>query len=291
MGTDAQATSMRGFVIALKAVPASLRMGQKCLAAGRRHGWDMELFDAFHGLAGRDWLQQRGYPLLQPGAPHYNDTLFMQNHACRDGRPGTLMTPGMMGSIASHTALWELCLELGQPIAIFEHDAQPTAAPPQADFEHCLVLGPEPQIMTDHGTLVQPIDPAGAAVQPLHFLLHNRQGRRCLPLAACYALSPAGAAAMLADTRRWGGAPIDVQVRHGVVNLQVLARPVCTFQEGYRYNPSLTNDKSERFLGGSTWRWNLRRLVFAMRGLSRPLRRALGLPVKSDRNRQKRPDA
>ena len=255
---------MKGWVIALREVAVSSKLGDAVVASGRRHGWDIERFDAFLGFAGRDWLNERGYSWLRKDAPHYTPEFLERKCVENESWPPSAPA-GMLGGIASHMALWERCVESGEPIAIFEHDAELIASPPTVDFEDCLVLGPTIELMEKFGTLMKPIDPNGPAVQPFRYIFRWKPGFGNLPLAACYALTPSGAAKLLADVRQWGASPTDIQVRHPVVNMQTLASPVCTFQKGFFDNPSMTSGEFKLHEDEKAWRRKKLRRYFLVR--------------------------
>jgi GR25 family glycosyltransferase involved in LPS biosynthesis len=95
---------MKSFVIILKDHEKSEAFGQVALSSGIRHGWILERFDAIDGRK----YQLIDYNLKHPTSPKKVKRFFER--------------PGVVGCFLSHYTLWKKCVELNQPIGIFEQD-------------------------------------------------------------------------------------------------------------------------------------------------------------------------
>jgi hypothetical protein len=92
------------FVIAIKDHPVSERQLQDCLTSAKKFNWNVEVFWGVNGntLTDHSWLDIDVKPLLN--------------------KP-TMNRKGTWGCFFSHWKLWNLCVELNEPIIVLEHDA------------------------------------------------------------------------------------------------------------------------------------------------------------------------
>jgi GR25 family glycosyltransferase involved in LPS biosynthesis len=94
----------RTFVIALKNHPVSEKQLDDCLVSAASHGWHVEVS---WGVDGRTIT---------------SDTWETEGLIPRLDKP-TMAKPGVQGCFLSHWKLWNLCVELNEPIVILEHDS------------------------------------------------------------------------------------------------------------------------------------------------------------------------
>jgi hypothetical protein len=116
---------MKSYVIYLPQFKTSTVWANHALATGLAHSWDIELFAGVDGrtVEGNLW-DSVGIAINQTNAK------------CRD----MMQRPGVRGCFLSHYALWNRCIELNEPIGIFEHDIEFCKPVPTADFDHLLKL-------------------------------------------------------------------------------------------------------------------------------------------------------
>lgn len=92
----------RAFVISIKDAEVSEKQTKECLDSADKYGWNVEVFWGVNGwLDGDRVMKENG--------------LFL-----RDDHKN--MRFGMRGCTLSHWMLWKRCVDIGEPIIIFEHD-------------------------------------------------------------------------------------------------------------------------------------------------------------------------
>ena len=226
---------MKAFIIYLEELSFTRRLAQRCLESAQEQGWDAQLFAGYFMEAGEVYMRSQGYNFFSQQAPHYD------KKASGHARGIIETTKGTIGCAASHYALWHCCVELGENIAIFEHDALLTGGLPKYSFQDVLVLGPSIEYIKKSGIFIQEPDISESSAQPFRWLhkdsytplsdLSQANGM-CMPTTLSYMLSPQGASKLLADVKRWGYAPVDRQIRYPVVDLQIALPTVARSQEG-----------------------------------------------------------
>lgn len=153
-------------------------MANRVLETGKRFGWDLELFDGVDGSTAS--LDQ------------FNIKANQQNPKCRS----MMDRPGVVGCFLSHWKLWNLCIELNEPIGIFEHDIEFLSACPHAQFDDVLKL---------EGFLKKKPRPAGEWYEG----------------ARAYVLQPSGARKLVSWVNMHGALPADVNIGLDVVCIQL----------------------------------------------------------------------
>lgn len=166
---------MKNFIIYLPEYHTSVAMANRALSSAQQHGWSIELWAGING-------NQVQWGEIQP---------CDQDAKCRD----MLQRPGVRGCFFSHWQLWNRCIQLDQPIGIFEHDVVFQAGPPtQHNFQHVLKL---------EGYLKKKPRPAGAWYEG----------------ARAYLLTPAGAKRLVDWISDNGALPADVAIGLDVVDI------------------------------------------------------------------------
>ena len=116
---------MKSYIIYLPQFETSTQWANHALATGLDHGWDVELFVGVDGrTVDGDLWNTTGININQTNAK------------CHD----MMQRPGVRGCFLSHYALWKLCVELNEPIGIFEHDVEFCKPEPTVKFDHLLKL-------------------------------------------------------------------------------------------------------------------------------------------------------
>ena len=148
---------------------SSVTLAEHAFSTGRAHGWNIELFSGVDGATvanNADWAK-------------YNIKINQDNKKCAK----MLEKPGVRGCFLSHWKLWHLCVELAEPIGIFEHDVEFLKSP-LTNFEFNELLRLEgfekqkPKVAGDwyEGTRGYLIKPA-AAIKLIQWVQQNG----CLP--------------------------------------------------------------------------------------------------------------
>ena len=96
---------MQAFVITLMNNPRSVKSSQKTMATAYKHGLKVKQFEA---IIPRDRQAQM---MKEYGIAHRN---FKEEFS---------RLPNCQAAFMSHYKLWDWCIQIGEPIIIFEHDA------------------------------------------------------------------------------------------------------------------------------------------------------------------------
>lgn len=194
---------MKAFVIVLSKIPESLTTAQQTLSKLKKYGLDAELWEGTYGHEVEEIFAQEGRtlnPISFKGVPVDDEYRALCSRL------------GVMGCFYSHYRLWKHCVELNEPILIFEDDA-------------LLVRGFEPVQWRDVLLLA-----TGKNVHVLDFYkekLENPTGLpmavnpkgKVMPGAVGYGLTPRGAA-KLTEYYKTTYLPADNAMNTMVVKLQ-----------------------------------------------------------------------
>jgi GR25 family glycosyltransferase involved in LPS biosynthesis len=169
-----------------------------------QHGWNTEIVDAVNG-----------YALTETDWENFGFAVPKKSNKKLD-KFGNL--PGAQGCFLSHYKLWQRCVELDQPIVIFEDDAE--------------VLGPMPTITTDKD-LIKLHDPR-------HVHQHKKLGSWA-PGAFAYWLTPKGAQKLIEFSKTVGPGHADKQIGSNVLDWDYLTPHVVKL--GSRIGSSTNPDR------------------------------------------------
>lgn len=200
---------MKSHVIYLPSYQQSCNMAKKACDTGRQFGWDIDLWPGVDGQL-LDW-DSTGVDINTDDAK------------CKR----MMSRPGVRGCFMSHYQLWHHCVDINQPIGIFEHDIEFLAAPDQLpNFVHVLKL---------EGFLKKKPRPAGEWYEG----------------ARAYIIKPTGAERLLDWVNQHGALPADVIIGLDVVDIELdLSNKV---QQHPLYGKT---DKRE-----NSFTWNLERMT------------------------------
>jgi GR25 family glycosyltransferase involved in LPS biosynthesis len=214
-------TNPKTYLITLLGHRPSEEIAKSALDSAQQYNWDVELFPAVNGweMPSNIW-----------------EEYGLKWHA---GRIADQTRPGVQGCFLSHFTLWNLCVELDQPIVILEQDA--------------IIQGPW--------------DPAAVCGEV--YKLHTAYGNEYYPLTGnasysshAYYLTPAGAAKLINFAKQHGGLAVDIFIGDQVVDLghatSTLVERANKFSTTDIEGELLINDVSDRRM----------RLVFCLPGHS-----------------------
>lgn len=146
---------MISFVIYLPGRTQSRILAQRCLDSSKLYDWNLELFEGIDGSTVKE----------ESGWNSWNIKINQENAKCRDA----MSRPGVRGCFLSHWTLWNKCVELNQPIGIFEHDVEFLKASPSIlNFQDILKLDgfrenkPRPAGIWWTGAMAYILKPQGA---------------------------------------------------------------------------------------------------------------------------------
>jgi GR25 family glycosyltransferase involved in LPS biosynthesis len=173
---------MKSYIIYLPQFETSTAWATHALATGLEHAWNVELFVGVDGRTvadNADWIR-------------WDIGINRANAKCRD----MMARPGVRGCFLSHYTLWKRCVELNQPIGIFEHDIEFLKPFSNKEFDHVLKL---------EGFNLKKSRPAGEWYEG----------------ARAYILKPAGAQRLIDWVQSNGAIPADVCIGLNVVSIDL----------------------------------------------------------------------
>ena len=191
---------MKAFVISLSKINESITTAQQMIEPLTDMGFDVELFEGTYGDEAMNLARAEGrtlHPIDQEGNP----------------TPDTIRTrgPGALGCFYSHYRLWQKCVELNEPIWIFEDDVQFIRPYQPVEFDDVLitVIGSWKR-MYERDVYVDPDGPprAESYLAP------------CVPGTPGYAIKPHAAARLLEEFKNTFTAS-DCAIRSSLVNIKI----------------------------------------------------------------------
>jgi GR25 family glycosyltransferase involved in LPS biosynthesis len=204
---------MKAFVISLSKIDSSITSAKVVLSKLLEYGFQAELFEGTYGdeavrlfkLEKRE-LSLKGIKTSRDENLEVTRSLFTKKEAAKFRRPGVL------GCFYSHYRLWKKCLELNEPIFIFEDDVifQRNYIPVKWKEVLLVCTGKMAHKHRHYSTLLY--EPSGKAFA---FPLRNSS----MPGAVGYGLTPAGAK-KLVDAYAVEVLPADTAMNMHVVNLE-----------------------------------------------------------------------
>lgn len=242
------AKNMKAYIITLFDNRSSFAAARACYDSARLHGYDVEYFKAANGKTGSAFLKQEGIR-------HVADT-GKADPALIEHQRRWMRRAGTVGCYASHYRLWELAVELQEPIVIFEHDALALAPFPDGlEWQDVLHLECEGNLVRRAADWAQGDRmETGEGVYRLGFTPVELPGLVCIPCCHAYAIKPHTAQALIADAKANGWFAADRFVREPVVMIETHNPSLATFQPEYMH----VSSTSPRPWGGNglprTWK-------------------------------------
>jgi GR25 family glycosyltransferase involved in LPS biosynthesis len=132
---------MKSFIISLSKIPSSAESSQKVLKQLIEYGLDAELFEGTYGYDAEELFKKDNRRIAKYGIK--TETISRDEYARRfpenpipsnaleltvrceldpDTKIAKILRPGVIGCFYSHYRLWQKCIELDEPILIFEDD-------------------------------------------------------------------------------------------------------------------------------------------------------------------------
>ena len=126
---------MKNYIICLSKIEASLKTATDLKNQLENFGQEVELFEGTYGNDAKRMMQEEGrtlHPWGIKGPP--------KDGIIPDPDPNFHWGPGIQGCFYSHYRLWQKCLELDEPITIWEDDIILTRNYIPVDWKDILVL-------------------------------------------------------------------------------------------------------------------------------------------------------
>lgn len=215
---------MKAYIIHLSRVPASMLSAQRLQTELAQFGQHSELFE---GSYGDQTLTQYKIDnrLCHAWGLKGPNNLFTVEHQ------NELTTPGIVGCFDSHYRLWQHCVDLQEPILIFEDDAHVIRPYTPVVWQDVLIVASShTKKMGKYQHLID-----NPQADPPQALMYSQS---TLPGAAGYAIHPA-AAEKLVRCYRQSFLPADNAVNQYVVHIEIHSHMM-----GYAIDRDKTDGKS-----------------------------------------------
>lgn len=193
---------MKAFVIHLPLIPQSINSAIKTHKYLEDSGLDAELFEGTYGWDAVEIFEQENrepYPFDIKGEPLDERTRYLY------------MRHGVMGCFHSHFRLWKRCIELNEPILIFEDDVIFERGFVPVEWSEILLLATGKNVYRDSFYQDRLIDPQ----------LEPEAGRfkgKNMPGAVGYGITPLAAKKLVTRYRRYF-MPADNCMNYRIVKL------------------------------------------------------------------------
>lgn len=190
---------MKAFIITLSKIQSSYNSGIESKKSLNRIGIDAELFEGTYGNDAVEIFEKENRNLKEIDGVNANT--------------GKFLYPGVKGCFYSHYRLWKKCVELDEPIMIFEDDILIYNNYREVEFEEILILSinydwsisdPYKKYLEEKNKLLEPIP----------------YSQRFMPGASGYIIKP-NAAKKLIDCYSNSYLPADVAINPDVCVLQL----------------------------------------------------------------------
>lgn len=222
---------MKAFIISLSKIESSLNSANKVLESLLKFGFDAELFEGTYGneaiklfKSERRRLAEYGikteeipisefknrYPLQD--MPDNAVSIVVRKKLADNPKMQKILRPGVLGCFYSHYRLWQKCIELDEPIFIFEDDVIFERGYQPVIWKDVILLCTGKQAYKEPFFKEKLFSPSGSAIT---YRLPNTS----MPGAVGYGITPAGAA-KLVNYYKTEMLPADTAMNVFVVNLE-----------------------------------------------------------------------
>jgi GR25 family glycosyltransferase involved in LPS biosynthesis len=191
---------MKAFIISLSKIPSSYSTALIAKEDLKKSNFEVELFEGTYGNEAKELLIKE------------RRTLHPIDHNGNETRPTFKVSgPGVVGCFYSHYRLWKKCVELNEPIFIFEDDVIVIRNYIPVEFSEVLIvaIGSWSEIY-DTDVTQDPTEPP---------IAKDFDGK-CLPGAVGYGITPKAAKKLIKEYSRTFTAA-DSAVRSSVVNIKI----------------------------------------------------------------------
>jgi glycosyl transferase, family 25 len=113
---------MKAFVISLSKIPSSIETAIPVLNQLKEYGFDAELFEGTYGDEAVKLFNQEKRGVYPLGIKFDKYKSSLRRRKISFVEKNKTLRPGVIGCFYSHYRLWQKCVELDEPIFIFEDD-------------------------------------------------------------------------------------------------------------------------------------------------------------------------
>jgi len=222
---------MKSYVIRLKDIDTSELLAEECINSGKRFGLNIEKFDGIYGKESIEYY-----------------TTALNVHPWKEKfKKGRL---GVKGCFLSHYTLWTKCLELNEPICIFEHDAIVLDSFPfdiENTFNDFLLLDPYNKFSSEYVNLHK----SSRSNEQKITTYFNPNSRKKYGIDSEYAMGlqgyiikPSAALKLKESIKETGYYPADMQCNKSILNLETVSKPLVSINPKYYNNVKLMSSES-----------------------------------------------
>ena len=126
---------MKSFIITLSKIEASLNTANNLKQQLNDFGMEAELFEGTYGWDAVKMMEDEGRTLHPVGIKGASENAWSD-----EKQKAKVSVPGVKGCFYSHYKLWQKCVELDEPIIIFEDDIVLTRPYIPVDWKDVLIL-------------------------------------------------------------------------------------------------------------------------------------------------------
>jgi glycosyl transferase family 25 len=190
---------MKAFIISLSKIESSITTAIQAQKQLLEYGFEAELFEGTYGDE-TPKLIEKDNRILHP--------------TTHDGQPTThnfkLVGPGVIGCFYSHYRLWQKCIDLNEPIFIFEDDVVFVRPYYPVEFTGVLIVALGSWLIDSKELLVEPTgNPVAKSYKG-----------SCMPGAVGYGITPAAAKKLVKEYRKTFIAA-DSAIRSSLVDIKI----------------------------------------------------------------------
>lgn len=222
---------MKAYVIRLKNIKTSESLADDCIESGAKFNLPIEKFDGIYG---------------QKNIDYHTDLLNVKPWKA-NFKKGRL---GVKGCFLSHYTLWIKCIELDEPLIIFEHDAVllqllPTSI--ENTFDEFLLLDPfnkfSKSYYLEHEKSKPNTQKIVEYVNTASRKKYSIDTEYAMGLQA-YIIKPCAALKLKESISLTGYYPADMQCNKSILNLQTVTSPLASINKKYYNNTALMSAES-----------------------------------------------
>lgn len=204
---------MKVFIITIEGMESSERLASVAYESARAYGYEPHYFMAYTKDDSLGILESHGVkPIWDTNTPYYD--LYSQ----------WTSVPGTRGCFTSHYGLWNICVELNEPIVIFEHDAIMLRPWDNPDWKDVLHLDWEGSIRrrSMRNEFDSYADVQENKVFRMGFSPGEANGVYSMNCAYAYAIKPLAAEKLISEAKNNGWFAADRFIREPIVNIETV---------------------------------------------------------------------
>lgn len=218
---------MKAIVIRLKDIEISENLAEECIKTSKSHGL---IVYPYNGIYGETQITKK----------HEEFGIKPWREKMKKNRLG------VKGCFLSHYSIWLHCIEINQPIIIFEHDAillRPL--PENLEFDEFLLLDPFNKMSKEY-SIKHSIEYDFSIEEYFNESSKQKYGLKhqyAMGLQA-YIIKPKAAKKLVESVKQNGYYPADMQCHKGIINLQTIYPSIASVNSKFYGNKSLMSSTS-----------------------------------------------